>query len=60
MTGKSFFAAAADAVGLIIRNPIRFAIVGGFGEIFVAIGRLFISLLTGLGCYLIITKDSHF
>lgn len=57
MTGKSFFPAAADAIGLIIRNPARFAVVGGFGEIFVAIGRIFISLLTGLVCYLIITKS---
>jgi solute carrier family 44 protein 1 (choline transporter-like protein)/choline transporter-like protein 2/4/5 len=60
MTGKSFFAAAADAIGLIIRNPIRFAVVGGLGEVFVAVGRLFISLLTGLGCYFVITKSAHF
>ena len=60
MTGKSFFQSALDAVALIIRNPVRFAVVGGLGEIFVAVGRLFISLLTGLMCYLIITKSSHF
>jgi len=57
MTGQSFFAAAADAIGLIIRNPVRFAIVGGLGEVFVAIGRLFIAAGTAVMCYLIVTKD---
>ena len=58
MTGKSFCPSAADAISLIIRNPIRFAIVGGLGSVFVAIGRMFICLLTGLTCYLMITKSS--
>lgn len=60
MTGKSFFPAAAEAIGLIIRNPIRFALVGGFGEIFVAVGRASISLMTGLMCYVIITRADRF
>jgi hypothetical protein len=58
MTGKSFFPAAADAVGLILRNPIRFGIVGGLGMVFVAIGRGCISVFTGLLCYIMITQTS--
>ena len=60
MTGNSFFKAAGEAVSLILRNPLRFATVGGLGEVFIAIGRLFVAALTGLMCYMIITKDSHF
>lgn len=60
MNGKSFCPAAAEAVGLIIRNPIRFAVVGGLGEVFIAVGRIFISLMTGIICYLILTRSERY
>jgi len=59
MTGKNFCNSAADAVGLVFRNPIRFLIVGGLGSVFVAVGRAFISLLTGFICYEIILNDEN-
>lgn len=54
MTGKSFCPAAVDAIGIMLRNPARFSVVGGLGAVFVAIGRIFISLMTGFICYMII------
>lgn len=60
MTGKSFCPAAKDAVLLILRNPVRFAITGGLGEVFVAIGRLFICCATGFFCYMVLTKTEHY
>ncbi|CAD8140524.1 unnamed protein product [Paramecium pentaurelia] len=60
MTGKGFFHSAKEAVFLIARNPLRFATVGGFGEIFITLGRGFIALLTGLFCYFIITRTEKF
>ena len=60
MTGNNFFTAAIDAVGLILRNPARFLIVGGLGELFVSIGKLAICLITAIMCYLIITKSATF
>lgn len=35
MTGESFLSSAKEAVFLIARNPLRFAAVGGFGEVFI-------------------------
>ncbi|CAK85024.1 unnamed protein product (macronuclear) [Paramecium tetraurelia] len=60
MTGKGFFHSAKEAIFLIARNPLRFATVGGFGEIFIALGRGFIALLTGLFCYIVITRTEKF
>lgn len=60
MSGSGFFTSAKEAIFLIARNPIRFAAVGGFGEVFIALGRAFIGLLTALFCYFIITRTEKF
>lgn len=60
MTGKNFFSSAKDAVFLILRNPLRYATVGGFGEVFTSIGRAFVCVMTGLFCYIIVTKSEKF
>jgi len=60
MTGSSFCGSAKDAFSLILRNAARFAIVGGIGEIFIALGRVFICLLTALLGYLIITNSDRY
>jgi hypothetical protein len=56
MTSENFCSAAKDAFMLILRNPVRFAVVGGFGELFVGIGRACICLLTMFSCYIILIK----
>ena len=59
LKGKDFCPAAIDAFGLIFRNPVRFAVVGGMGELFNIFGRLAISGLTALIGYFILSQDSY-
>lgn len=54
MTGTSFCGSARDAFSLILRNPVRFAVVSNIGDLFTAVGRLFLCLSTAMLGYLII------
>ena len=54
MTGDNFCSSAMQALSLIIRNPVRFTVVAGLGEVFVMMGRLCIASLTGAIAYIII------
>lgn len=56
MSGKNFCSSAWDAFMLVMRNAGRFAILSGIGEIFVAVGRIAICLLTALIGYLIVNN----
>ena len=60
MTGTSFCGSAKDAFDLIWRNIARFNIVGGIGEVFTAVGQIFLCLITALIGYAIITKSSKY
>lgn len=60
MTGNGFCSSAKDAFNLMIRDPIQFAIVGYIGDLFVVIGKLFITMLTAIICYLIITNTPEY
>jgi hypothetical protein len=58
MTGSSFCESAKDAFSLIFRNALRFTLVGGIGELFVVLGKLFIALATaGIGYAILIKAD---
>lgn len=56
LTGKNFCRSAWNAFSLILRNPLKFGVVGGLGEVFIMIGKIIISASTTLICYLIITR----
>lgn len=60
MTGTSFCGSARDAFSLILRNPVRFAVVSNIGDVFIVIGRLFLSFSTGMIAYLIINNSSRY
>lgn len=60
MTGKNFCTSAKNAFFLIVRNPLKFGLVETIGEIFIFVGKLFISLLTTFCCYMVITRVSKF
>jgi hypothetical protein len=56
MTGSNFCESAKDAFSWIYRNPLRFSRVGGIGELFVVLGKLFIALATAVIGYVILIK----
>ncbi len=60
MRSCSYCEGASEGVTLMMRNPARFAIVGGIGELFIMFGRLFIMAATTLLCYLIITNSPYY
>jgi hypothetical protein len=55
ITGKNFCSASSDAFSLIASNPIRYAIVGGVGQILMFLGKIVIAGLTTFLFYLLIT-----
>lgn len=60
MTGTSFCESARDAFSLILRNPVRFAVVSNIGDVFTLIGRLFLCFSTAMIGYLIMTKSGKY
>ena len=60
LCGKNFCRSAWNAFSLIMRNPLKFGVVGGLGEVFILIGKIIISSVTTLICYLIITKTDKY
>ena len=54
ISGKSFCFAAKDAFFLILRNPAKFGIVAGIGELFIFIGKIFIAALGTISAFAII------
>jgi choline transporter-like protein 2/4/5 len=60
LSGKNFCASAKDAFFLILRNPLRFGVVGGIGSIFVLFGKVFVASITSLIGFLVITKWDRF
>lgn len=56
MTSKGFWSSSQDAFFLMLRNAARFTIAGGIGDIFVVLGKIFITGITALIGYSIITQ----
>lgn len=56
--GKNFCGAAFDGFDLVWSNAMRFAVVGGVGEILMFLGKMIISVLTALAFYALITYVS--
>ena len=53
--GKSFCSAAFDGFDIVWSNAMRYAIVGGVGEIIMFLGKLMISISTTLAFYCLVT-----
>jgi len=60
MTGNGFCSSAKDAFNLMIRDPVQFAIVSYIGDLFVCIGKIFITMLTAIIGYFIITHAKQY
>lgn len=60
MSGKNFCSAAMDAFGLIVRNPLRFAVTAGVGDFFCVLGKVFICCFTTVTGYFLITKVEYY
>jgi hypothetical protein len=58
LRGKNFCYAAKDGFELAWSNVLRYAIVGGVGQIIMFLGKLTIAALTAGGFYLLITYVS--
>jgi len=58
LRGKNFCNAAKDGFELVWSNPVRFAIVGGVGNIIMFLGKLMIAAATTLIFYFIITYET--
>lgn len=54
ITSHCFCIACKDAFFLIFRNAFLFAIVAGIGEVFIWIGRVFITVVTIIGAFLVL------
>jgi len=60
LTGKNFCFAAKDGFLLAMGNPLRYSVLYGIAGIFVLFGKVFISALTGLAAFLVITRWDKF
>ena len=53
--GKNFCGAAFDGFDLVWSNAMRYAIVGGVGEILMFLGKIMISAATAFAFYCLVT-----
>jgi hypothetical protein len=60
LTGDNFCTAARHAFSLITSNPVRFGLVSMLGEIFIFVGKAFITILAALIGYVIITQSTQY
>ncbi len=56
VSSENFCTSCFKAMTLLIMNPMSFGLVTAFGAVFVFIGKLFVSAVCGVSCYLIITR----
>lgn len=55
LTSDNFCMSAWHAFCLILKNALRFGIVGSMGCIFLFLGKIFIACITAIGCYAMLT-----
>ena len=60
LKGDSFCTAAWEGFGLIVRNLGRFTALAAIGTVFTTIGTIFISVVSAVIGYFVITKVSYF
>ncbi len=60
MESTDFCESAKNGIKLVMANPVRFAIVGGIGDVFEFLGNLCICLATTFLCYTIITSTEYY
>eukprot|EP00825_Cyclidium_porcatum_P018701 TRINITY_DN2128_c0_g1_i2.p1 TRINITY_DN2128_c0_g1~~TRINITY_DN2128_c0_g1_i2.p1 ORF type:complete len:412 (-),score=21.78 TRINITY_DN2128_c0_g1_i2:104-1339(-) len=60
LTGSNFCVASKDAFYLVLRNPLKFSVVAGIGQVFIFVGKLFISCVTTFICYQIFTQAKYY
>lgn len=57
LTGNNFCYSSCGAFQIAISNPVRFALIDGLGNLFVVIGKCFVSTVTTYFGYLLVTKS---
>ena len=58
ITGKNFCAASKDGFEIVWSNPVRYAVVGGVGEVIMFMGKILIACSTTALVYVYITYNS--
>ena len=58
ITGKSFFASASHATGLMLKNAVRLAAVDFVSSFVLLLSKLFVSAICGIGAYIYLTSAS--
>ena len=59
ISGQNFCQSCIKAVGLLFNNPLKFGFVHALGEVFVFIGKIFVSSACGAIGYMCITYDTE-
>lgn len=60
LSGKNFCSAAKEAMRLLWANVTRATLVSGLGGAFIFVGKMFVSVVTVIICYLILTNSDSF
>lgn len=60
ITGKHFCSSCLSGVQLLLRHPLKFGLVGILGELFVFLGKIFISCITTLAGYIAVTRYDYY
>ena len=60
ITGRHFCGSCKDGITLLLRHPLKFGLVGVLGEIFVFLGKVFISCITTVVGYIVVTRHSYY
>jgi len=55
-----FWTGAKDTYALIVNNPARISLVGGFGALFEFLGSVCVGLLTAFIAYVVMTKTEYY
>ena len=58
ITGKNFCAASKDGFEIVWSNPVRYAVVGGVGEIIMFMGKILIACSTTALVYVYLTYST--
>eukprot|EP01017_Pseudomicrothorax_dubius_P044490 TRINITY_DN7522_c0_g1_i6.p1 TRINITY_DN7522_c0_g1~~TRINITY_DN7522_c0_g1_i6.p1 ORF type:complete len:260 (+),score=54.76 TRINITY_DN7522_c0_g1_i6:961-1740(+) len=60
LTSEGFISSAREGFFLTMRNPLRFSLIGGLGELFIFLGKLFICLVPSLVGALLLYKSDWY
>jgi hypothetical protein len=60
LTGKTFCTSARKGFMLILKQPVKLALVTSLGEAIIKLGEYFVGILSGVFCYLVVTEYEKF